>query len=803
MTKNNDKTRGGEIRFSDFRSQIIILGLLTTVVMGGYFLARPFWDIYWLPILITAIGLITLVLLSFWRGLWRNYRWIVGSTILILLVLTNVSWAKSLLSINALEKRQFIQYHIPDSNTILHVEYPSQILYDSQNTPSLMFWVKTPVPFSSPTLGITAEDLLLGIQASKDSPVQWERIVQKSLPINGDTLTILLLPVSQNPETTKTITLPIEIITAKGSQTKELSIKVEGRLDAQHRKWANAFLETGGIIVSLALGVFAALKQLDDEKKRGKIKQIEQSIASFDADLNNDLSISLNKHLNLIADWDEWDRTLQDQFRARYFSLFDEKHKNNTAFWNAIADETIDDMRSSVDLCQRVCGRIFNSKGEKPIFVLNQLQSALQQGNQSSLDVLTVLKEYPASINIAKIIASAFPPDLKKKTIDDYTSKFLDQIRDLRVELDFPDFESFPLQRQFSFYAKDHIFEDRLNAWLETHELDCSPFADADSPFYSVLNGRLLIDTDIAPPGFLLPKPSAQNQILDFSNSWDAGAGLFEYCNALKSNTSLKDAIFFSIIAPSMTENYGTDHTRKLYLHALAEQWIWSLAETPTLFYSLQSEQRDLVGRLIRWHDISPSITAHKNEKFAGRLQEKEKKRQAFPLSGLTAWLSEKDAADLRTEEINALIELQPYPKRSNLFLVPTIDLNPQVERQISGNLHEKFAEQFDWLSAHNSKAVIFSMSAKNRQVVILENLVNQCKIRTRKCSNDKLEFNQLFDAPGSEPDKILARKANGSPGRMVRLGQKLLLQHVEKYSPSDKENYEYLHVEDLEALQA
>ena len=39
--------------------------------------------------------------------------------------------------------------------------------------------------------------------------------------------------------------------------------------------------------------------------------------------------------------------------------------------------------------------------------------------------------------------------------------------------------------------------------------------------------------------------------------------------------------------------------------------------------------------------------------------------------------------------------------------------------------------------------------------------------------------------------------KANGSPGEMVRLGQKLLLQHIAKYPPQED-----LHVEDLIALE-
>ena len=795
MTKNNDKTSGGNPFLAGYGLQVLVAPAL-----AGILLAIFFWgfgydaDLLWTNVLILAVWLI-LVQVTFLRRpdgeFWRNYRWIISPAVLILLFLFNTSWAQSTLTILSLKKSVFKTTSLDSAQ--IHVEYPSQILFDDTGPSEVRLW--TTGSSHCPSLVISGEGLLFAVKPPSDAPLEWSE--KLPLEFNGTTTAItLLVQPSQPPGTNSQITQLNLNSGGNHLETQNWQMVVESKRDSQIRGWKKNFLSTGSTIVSLITAIFVGIKQLEEEKKRQQKERVKQIISNFSSTKNN-LSQTLQEYLGLKDDWREWDKALQREFREAYTAFVE------GALWDVLPKKTTTEMAADVNLYLQVSERIFEGSEEKLISTLKKLQSALLQDDHASLNLLAMLKEYPASINIAKIIASAFPPGLKKKTIDDYTSKFLDQIRDLRVELDFPDFESFPLQRQFSFYTKDHTFEDRLNVWLETHELDCSPFADADSPFYSVLNGRLLIDADMAPPGFMLPKLNAQNQILEFSNSWDAGAGLFAYCNALKSNTSLKDAIFFSIITPSLIENYGMDHTRKLYLHALAEQWIWSLAETPTLFYSLQSEQRDLVGRLIRWHDISPSITAHKNEKFAGRLQEKEKKRQAFPLSGLTAWLSEKDAADLRTEEINALIELQPYPKRSNLFLVPTIDLNPQVERQISGNLHEKLAEQFDWLSAHNSKAVIFSMSAKNRQVVILENLVNQCKIRTRKCSNDKLEFNQLFDAPGSEPDKILARKANGSPGRMVRLGQKLLLQHVEKYPPDDEDNYKYLHIEDLEALQA
>lgn len=676
----------------------------------------------------------------------------------------------------------------PLDSSQIHAEYPSQILFDDTEPSEIHLWVTGSL--NCPSLVFSGEGLLFAIKPPSDAPLEWSE--QLILQFNRTTTSITLLVQPSQPRGTYSKIVQLKL-SSNGNllDIQDWQIAVESKRDSQIRGWKKNFLSTGGTIVSLITAIFVGIKQLEEEKKRQKREQVKQIISDF-RDAKNNFSKTLQEYLGLSDDWKEWDKELQKDFCEAYTTFVEDK------LWDSLAVKTIIEITDDVNLCFQVCERIFEDAKKKPTSTLKQLQSALRQDEQAPHNLLTTLKEYPISINTAKIIASVFPPNLKKKTIDDYAGKFLDQIRGLKVELDFPDSENFPLQIQFPFYAKDHISEDRLIAWLKTHELDCSPFADADNPFYSVLDGQWLVGWEL--PGFTLPTPD-QNRIFEFANSWDAGAALFEYCKALQSKIKFKEDVFFAIVTPSMIENYQADHPRKLYLHALAEQWIWSLAETPTLFYSLQGEQRDLAGRLIRWHDLSPSISLHKIRKFAGRLQEEEKKKQALLLSGITEWLSDKDASDLRVEEVNALIELQPAPRHNNLFLISTIDLNPYVEKQISLNLHEKLAEQSDWLSAHNSRVVSFSIGAKNRQTVAHLSLVNQCKVRTRKCSNDKLEFNQLFNAPGIEPDDILARKANGSPGRMVRLGQKLLLQHVEKYLPDDKDNYEYLHIEDLEAL--
>jgi hypothetical protein len=451
------------------------------------------------------------------------------------------------------------------------------------------------------------------------------------------------------------------------------------------------------------------------------------------------------------------------------------------------------DIKRLLQISERIFDDI-DDISEYPVYILERLQAALRQDADSPRALLSLLKEYPPSIEVARRIAASFSPELKKKTIDVHAAEFPDQIRALRVELGFGDPESFPLRRQFAFHARPAVADDRLNAWLKSRGLECSPFADDGSPFYSVLRDQLLVE--LASPGFLFPTFDRHNVTFEFANDWDAAAALYAYCRSLQSAMTLKEEIFFVPLSPALMITHEGVDARKLYLHALAEQWLWSLAETPTLFYALKDERLDLAGRLLRWHDLSPSITTHKIAQFAGYLQAQEKKHQADLLSRITAWLKDKDTTDLRMEEVNGLIELRPPSKQQTLFLLSASDLNPHVRPRISQNVYEELARQSDWLSAHNCGFIRFLVGDRNWQSVSQSSLIEQCRIRVQKCSNSKLDFNELFDAPGQEPDVLLALKAGGSPGKMVRLGQTLLLQHAAKPSPE-----EYLQIEDLLAL--
>ncbi len=788
-TEQNDKPGGGNHLPSGYAWQILASPLLAAILLFLFFWLFGYdVNLLWTNVLIVAVWSI-LVLFAFWRRphgeIWRNYRWIIAPTVIILLFLFNVSWAQSTIATSSLEKSVFKS--ASSSAFQLHAEYPSQILFDTTEPSEISLWTTDLSGCAKVT--ISGNGLLFAVKPSSDAPLEWSEQLTLKFDRTTTAITLLVQPSQLLDIDSQTVQL---YLSSGGASldTKDWELIVESKRDTQIRNWEKNFLATGGTIISLITAIFVGVKQLEEEKKRQKAEQVKQAIDNFDTDAKSDFSKMVEKHLSLTTDWNEWDPGLKEQFHRKYSSPFEEK------LWVGLSDKTIAEIINDVDLCLQLCVRTFEDEKEKPIPVLKQLQSALVQDENAPLSLLSMLNEYPASIVVAKQIASAFPGDLKNKTVAEYAGKFPDQIRDLRNELGFPDTESFPMQKQFAFYAKSHTYEDRLTAWLKARELDYSPFADAESPFYSVPDKLLLIDS--VAPGFTLPPSNLQNTIFEFTNSWDAGAALFEYCKSLP--IKIKDEVFFVAIAPSLIENQGMDQPRKLYLHALAEQWIWSLAETQTFFYSLKDAQRNLAGRLLRWHDHSPSITVNKIARYSGFSEEV--KNQTIFSSKIKEWLTAIDSDDLRTEEVNALIRLSPLPEQRTLFLISTIDLNPHVDSQISTSLHEKLGEESDWLSVHDSQQAHFQIGNKNQLLVLQDSLVTQCNNRIRICSQNKVDaFNFLFTPHNEEPaENILAHKAAGSPGKMIRLGQKLLLQHVENHSPDEKD-YEYLHIEDLIAI--
>lgn len=786
MAKEN-QTSGGKSFLSNYRSQIMVLGGIGIVIFAVAQIFPVFWKAHWVPILLNAAAFGFLTLLSLWRRFWQDYRWLAGSGIMILLVLIDFSWGKSILGINALEHRQSVAYLFSQSGAVLQVEYPEKILYDGENTGSLVLLPTTPAPCPPALITIASDDLLFAIPTSNDIPPQWTKTLTVPLQKDGKALTILIRPTQPAQDYTKeaffTVQSPHTELTLQSAAPP--AVKLEGSGDAQRRLWLDNLMDTGGIIVSLIIAVFAGIKQLESERKSQRTSEIKQAIGDFNIGLTSDISEALHKHLELIVDWNEWDKTLQVQFRDKYASFIEKD------LWDAIANKTWEEVKEVVNLLRQIVEKIFEDIEGKPVSIVKWLQAALQNDARA---LFSMLREYPESIGVAKQIARNLPDDLKREIPERYIKEFQQEIILLKEELGFPDTESFPLQSQFRFYTVLSQAEARLAAWLEKHGLRCSPFADAVGPYTSTPRDEKWLIEHV-PVGFSLPAFEHSTQRFAFTNSWDAGAALFEYVKNLPQR--IKNETFVTALTPSMLADFGMEQPRHLFLHALAEGWRWTLAEAPALYYSLGKSRRALAGHLLHWHGGSPSAIVHILEQIL-REKKEEKGAQKF-IEDVAAWLENTEGADLRKEEIPALLNLRPSSRQQfTLALVSAVDWDFAAGSAMPPDVHEALDGEAMWLKAHGWTLVHFMISDVNPQQIAEEKLAEQCRQRVQICSDRQVEaLESLFPPHSEEPaDLLLAHKAAGSPGKMVRLGQKLLLQHAEKYSPDEP-----LHIEDLLAL--
>ncbi|HEX2974321.1 MAG TPA: hypothetical protein VHO68_00150, partial [Bacteroidales bacterium] len=612
-------------------------------------------------------------------------------------------------------------------------------------------------------------------------------------------------PIS-NPETTKENKL-VFIDDNVELQAKDPSIiKLEGKQNAQNRLWLVAFLDAADVIISLIIAVFAGLKQLEDEEKRKKKEareegehrkqaqkdeekrqrstEIKQAIDSFVIDLKSEFSSALQKYIVLVQDWGEWERPLQNQFREKLEFFF-----RSDLCWEILLDKSVSDLEKDISLLLRVCtSASVSEKYLKEVKLLHKFIAEILSGDISALQEL--LKEYRGEplkrlfitrIARQKFIFSPKLPELQKDVIEEY-----------RSELGFitTDKKDFVLRERFQNSLVEKENDSTLIEWLQKHNLHFSPFIDADIPYTLWPNKKTNFFIDAVTSGFNASLDKA-NQLFSFTSTWDLQAALYEFCKNLPDQIQ-KEIFAITLIARTLVDHQTSPQA--MVLHQLAEEWLWLLARDFELFYDLkQTHYMPLVKRLLIWHCGSPSATI-------GRLtQLREIKSNNKHIAMLDSWLSKTGTEPFHLKEINAFIELRPPAKNRTLLIASSSTLPFELNDQLINKHHQSINEIGDWLEIHNWTVVHFMLSKTGSQAILPNQLTQQCRQRVQVCSNGLVDaFDLLFAPHDKEPaDIILAGKANGSPGEMVRLGQKLLLQHVEKCPPEED-----LHIEDLIAIQ-
>lgn len=762
---------------------------------------------------------------DYYRGeRWRDYRWIIAPVVLILLFLFDTSWAQSTLSIASLQKSVFKSASLGAFE--IHAEYPSQILFDDTDQSEFHIWVTG--SFDCVNLEISGKGLLFAFKPTLDSSIEWSEKLNIQFDKNTNTSTLLMQP-AQPPEFGSQLVQIKLSSSGQELETTDWLISIESKRDSQIRDWKKNFLGTGSTVVSLITAVFVGIKQLEEEKKRQRAERIKQAIADFDADAKTDLSKALQEYWDLTADWDEWDKGLQEQFRKAFTSFIEEK------LWDSLAVKTTTEIVGNVILLLQLCKRIFRNEKEKltskskkhdplqgnvpvaenekerPILILEKLQSALEQdGNK----LLSLVRGHSESITIAKRIVKNYPEEIKNDILRKYNKEYKKEINLLARELGIP--TEYPLlESLFWRYSVTNQNEGKLKEWLSLRKLSQSPFVDAITPFTSLSENNEGYLVDLVPTGFSFDFPSDKQIRFRFNDAWDIRTAVYGFCKTIPSTVASK--AFLVLVPPFLMIDYEKETALNIVLHALGEQWLNTIADEPAAFYDLNIYRQKVLARLLCWHygsldsvlvrlsreiDNKYPLISSENQQNQG--ERKGKNARGF-LKKAPHWLEGTASTPVQFGEIPHLLDLRPSSTQRTFLLMPSVDLDFQTTISISPEKYDVFDTIVDWLSIHNYTFIHFYLAdqqwwrvEEERLIRIINERIRHCVIQEDNHENQINSLNELFVRhEKEEAEKILAQKANGSPGRMVRLGQKLLLQHVEKY-PLD----EFLHIEDLETLE-
>jgi len=245
--KKTEKKQGGMFLFSYYVAQITILAALAAVVSLIYLKYPLFWKSNWIPISIIAGGISFLALISLRRDFRRNYLWIATSLVFIIVILIVIAWLKSILSVEALERSKLRRITL-DTGSILYVEHPTKILFDSANTPSLKLWItgNSTCPTKTVTISSRDDTLLFAPQEqTSNQQLQWHETLEINLPSNGNAQTVLFQASNLvNQETQIALTVNGFALSDADLPT----ISWERKNDVQIRFWQVTLLDTSSIV---------------------------------------------------------------------------------------------------------------------------------------------------------------------------------------------------------------------------------------------------------------------------------------------------------------------------------------------------------------------------------------------------------------------------------------------------------------------------------------------------------------------------------------------------------------------------
>jgi hypothetical protein len=747
------------------------------------------------------------------QSIWRDNFWFIVAAILIVLFIT--TGIKSILNVRTMETQQSFTQRAPGTGLELHVEYPRRVSYNTGQTPIVQIWAVCVSPAQPCPSTLRLSSVGQKLQFAVDGHnLRWKPILKISLPSDGKAVSVQVASLN-NQDTLKA---KIRILVPGAATVRPPNAtQFEGARDAKIRLWGAEFLNQLGIIISVfivAIGwlqqrqkeekqrleeKFREEKQRRNEKKHEKRLRIEQILEHFEDDsINIPLSEFLKKYSELQSNWSEWAIDLKGRVKLLFESFL-----NNT-FLMRLEDD-LDHIERNYDQTERLFQKIAPKARNE---ILDNLERAIKE--KDAVSVVALLEKYPERVDLLSTILDWIPKERQNAALEEVMKKnpeFPLSLRRLKFKFDFPggvaySLEDYPLASKFGRLSQDisEIQQDSsYQEWLSKHNLDISPFSDMHNPYKHSFDPKFgLRIKKFAPEGYL----QEHNKFI-FQNGWDCRAIFHDYCQDIPGE--VREKSFFVLLPASLWHNYGTNNPKEIILHALAKEWLDTLALNYYTFFELKPVFRESLCHLLIWHCGSKtSAKANLFENIQSHSIKEEVNATFFKKIGQL--VDTVETVDLNSSEMNALVSLRPTGTTNTRILCPSVDLDPQSRFFIPTENMKLLNTMADWLNSLHIYITYFvsaaqvpdpsSLSEPTTQIIFSESdLLQMCNTRLRDCSKDKVEARGLNELliPGKYTEVLLANQAHGSPGEMIRLGQTLLLNHCRNHP-----NEEFLDIQEL-----
>ncbi len=634
----------GKIFVQDRREKIsrfVILTITFIVAALIYSLLPQIWQDFHPLIIAFALAVLVIIVSSAHRKFWRENRWLVMPAAFILLVWVSSIWAQSYWFVENLHSLKTFPAEYSLSNSLaLRASYPAMILYDGSESPSFSIWWDCRTQSCADVnVEITSQSQSSEFGVKKETGIVWEKSLPVTLLGNGTAVEIFM----RRPKFKESQSEHLVIATIDSGVSYPIGHTLfEGAQDAKTRKFWLELAKGSSVVITIITAVFAARKQLDEQKqseRRKKIEEILTRIKNYKYERGKAKEFLSDVQTEL-HDWNKWLPEQREDFRNMFKkfvetvvekSISQEHYSSETSPWAQSAIATVETLGYAKEETKALAEKIIQAApGYSP-------------------------ERY----------ASRFPPEL------------------------------YPLQRRF---ARQSIPLPKAGEWgISAWQMRFAPFGDDLAEQFKYIK-----DDDfplLAAVNFRFLTSRFSHQAYYFQNAWDLRAGYYQYCRAFNSaelQLQSKQTFFVPALPEAIPIWEDKIQFQEYLLHNLAAAWLRVLANAPDITDKMGLWEIEALARLIAWHYGSASaihVLSLPAEFQIMRHLQGVKPEKAFPAGEKTRWLALRPPETGQTLYLYAQVSLSGKSDDANAVHIPE-SLAQRLEQEAVFAVRFLLAEQ-------------------------------------------------------------------------------------------------------------